>query len=76
MGLIQIAWENMEKAHIISLKETYVAISLEDVARKIYGPKLNGGPLHDSVFRIEKLILEMVPLFFWRVLMGRLTMNN
>lgn len=63
MGLIQLAWENMEKAHIIALKETYVAISLKDVARKIYGPKLDGAPLNDSVSRIEKLILEMVPPF-------------
>ena len=75
MGLIQIAWEYMEKAHIISLKETYVAISLEDVARKIYGPKMEGS-VTDSVFRIEKLILEMVLHLFWGVLMGRLIRDN
>lgn len=65
MGLVQLAWDYVEKARIIALKETYLAISLEDVARKVYGVKA-GESLVDLVLRVEKLILEMVStLPFW-----------
>ena len=59
IGLIYIAWEHVEKARIIALRETYVAISLEDVAKKVYGLKAEES-LVDLVSRVEMLILEMV----------------
>jgi len=49
----------VEKARIIALRETYVAISLEDVAKKVYGLKAEES-LVDLVSRVEMLILEMV----------------
>jgi hypothetical protein len=66
----------VEKSRIITLKETYVAISLEDVARKVYGSKAEES-LADLVPRVEKLILEMVkaPSLFWGA-DGRLMMEN
>jgi len=67
----------VEKARIIALRETYVAISLEDVARKVYGPKAEES-LVDLVSRVELLILEMVSprLCQWETLTVRLTKGN
>jgi hypothetical protein len=59
LGLIYQALERHEIQRILALREIYVAISLEDVARKVYGPKSNDS-LPEDVQRIECLIVRMV----------------
>ena len=64
LGLLTQVLEQREMKRIIALKETYVAISLEDVARNVCSSK---APLSEDVARMENLILRMVKclLFFY-----------
>jgi hypothetical protein len=59
LGLVIQALERREMQRIVALKEIYVAISLEDVARKVYNLKSND-PFPEDVQRIESLIVRMV----------------
>src|SRR5579859_1354718 len=59
MGLIMQVMDRLEMRRIERLKETYITISLEDVARKV-GPK-DAIPTPDDISRMESLILRMVP---------------
>lgn len=59
MGLVVQVMDRLEMRRIEALKETYVTISLEDVARKV-GPK-DQIPTADDISRMESLILRMVP---------------
>ena len=62
MGLVMQVMERLEMRRIADLKETYITISLVDVAKKI-GPK-DRVPSPEDVSRMESLILRMVlPLF-------------
>ena len=56
LGLITQVLEEQEMQQIAALRETYVAISLEDVAKKVCGSKATS----EDVSRIENLILRMV----------------
>jgi COP9 signalosome complex subunit 3 len=58
LGLVFQVLERQEMRQIAALKETYVTISLEDIAAKLCGSKLDISP-HD-VQRMESLILRMV----------------
>jgi hypothetical protein len=60
LGLISQTMERMEMRRIAALKETYLAISLEDVARKVSGSKQDGTLSSDDVRRVESLIVRMV----------------
>lgn len=57
LGLITQVLEQQEMKRILALRETYVAISLEDVARKVCSSKEN---FSEDVSRMENLILRMV----------------
>jgi hypothetical protein len=59
LGLISQVLEHLEMKRISNLKDTYLAISLEDVTRKVCQFK-DGSPLPDDILRIESLILRMV----------------
>ena len=63
LGLILQTMERMEMRQITALKETYLAISLEDVARKVLGSRANSTPTPDDIQRVEGLILRMVWLW-------------
>ena len=58
MGLIIQVIERQEMRRIAALRMTYVAISLENVARKVDPTKSD--PSRDDIRRIESLILRMV----------------
>ena len=57
LGLITQVLEQQEMKRIVALRETYVTISLEDVARNVCGSKAT---LSEDVSRMENLILRMV----------------
>ena len=57
LGLITQVLEQQEMQRIVALRETYVAISLEDVARNVCGSKTT---VSEDVSRMENLILRMV----------------
>ena len=59
LGLISQAIKQQEMRRVAALGETYLAISIEDVARKIYGSKSTES-LADDVQRLEHLVLQMV----------------
>jgi len=59
LGLISQVLEQREMKQIAALRETYVAISLEDIARRVCGSK-TGNTLEEDVERIQQLILRMV----------------
>lgn len=63
MGLIIQVVERQEMRRIAALRMTYVAISLENVARKV--DPTNSDPSSDDIRRIESLILRMVSLRVW-----------
>jgi hypothetical protein len=63
LGLISQTVERMEMRRIAALRETYIAISLEDVARQVSGSKANDTLPPDEIQRVEGLILRMVSLF-------------
>jgi len=57
LGLISLVLERQEMKRIAALRDTYVAISLDDVAHKISGSKPTSS---EDVQHIENLILRMV----------------
>lgn len=57
LGLISQVLERQEMKRIAALRDTYVAISLDDVAHKVCGSKHT---LPEDVQRMENLILRMV----------------
>jgi hypothetical protein len=59
MSLIHRALEHWEMRKIANLRETYVAISLQEVAAKVNSSK-SDPPSDEEVSRIESLILQMV----------------
>jgi COP9 signalosome complex subunit 3 len=63
MGLIYQVLEQMEMKRIIALTETFVTISLEDVAKKVCGAHSN----NEDIQRMEGLIVRMVflPCLSW-----------
>jgi len=64
LGLISQTVERMEMRQIAALRDTYLAISLEDVARQVSGSRANGTPSPDEIQRVEGLILRMVYMVF------------
>ena len=58
-GLVNLVLEESEMRQIAALKDTYVAISLEDVARQVCNVKSEKTSTED-VQRMERLILRMV----------------
>lgn len=61
LGLISQVLEQQEMKRIAALRETYVAISLDDVAYKVCGSQF---VLPEDVQRMENLILRMVNFLF------------
>ena len=59
LGLISQAVKQQEMTRIAALGETYLAISVEDVARKLYGSK-SAEELAEDLPRLEYLVLQMV----------------
>jgi hypothetical protein len=59
LGLISQAVKQQEMTRIAALGETYLAISVEDVARKLYGSK-SVEELAEDLPRLEYLVLQMV----------------
>lgn len=57
LGLVSQVLEQQEMKRIAALRDTYVAISLDDVAHKVCGSK---SVLLEDVQRMENLILRMV----------------
>jgi COP9 signalosome complex subunit 3 len=58
LGLVSQVMERQEMRAIAALKETYVTISLEDIASKVCGSKSSVSP--EDIQRMELLILQMV----------------
>ena len=59
LGLVSQALEQQEMTRIAALGESYLAISVEDVARKLYDSK-SAENLAEDVQRLEYLVLQMV----------------
>lgn len=59
LGLISYAMKQHEMTRIAALGETYLVISVADVARKLYGSK-SPEILAEAVPRLEHLVLQMV----------------
>jgi hypothetical protein len=57
LGLITQVLEQQEMQRIVALRDTYVAISLENVAWNVCGSKAT---LSEDVLRMENLILRLV----------------
>ena len=62
LGLISHVLERREMRQIAALKETYIAISLEDIAEKVFAPK-SPNPRQQDVQRVESLIVRMARPF-------------
>jgi len=72
LGLIAQVLERREMRRIVALKEAYVAISLEDVAKKVCRTE-SSNSLQEDTQRIESLIVRMVCQFYVTFLNIRLT---
>src|SRR5271170_2295801 len=59
LGLIYQSVKQQEMTRIAALGETYLVISVEDVARKLYGSK-SAESLAEDLPRLEYLVLQMV----------------
>ena len=59
LGLISYAMKQHEMTRIAALGETYLVISVADVACKLYGSK-SPDVLAEAVQRLEHLVLQMV----------------
>jgi hypothetical protein len=59
LGLVSQAVKQQEMTRIAALGESYLAISVEDVARKLYSPKSLEN-LPEDLQRLEYLVLQMV----------------
>jgi hypothetical protein len=75
LGLVAVTLERLEMRRIAQLKETYVAISLEDVVRKVTGANRDTSPGQDEIKRVESLVVRMVHPARFRELTNR-SKNN
>lgn len=71
LGLIAQVLERRAMRRIAALKEAYIAISLEDVAKKVCGTK-SPNSLQEDIQRVESLIVRMVCQFYVTFLNTRL----